>query len=370
MAMKFFPKVVAFVYGYEPSGHFIAAKAIAEFCPNDIIKPVFLNLSEIFPSSSNFIVKTYLELIQKTPIIWNYIYDNPLITKTYQGLGIKFPKFYIDNFAKKLIKLNVNTIFSTHAFSSILTSRENLEIHIKNNFALITDIYAHSFWPKNLDKYFVPHYQTYKSLVENGVDGDKIEVVGMPLRKEFYLEYNVLNLKKKLKISPNITFLITGGSKGLGDIIDIVNIFKGLKHKTNLIVFCGSNTKLKKELNKMKYLSNAKIYPVSYVNNPAVYYAVSDAVIGKAGGITIFEASAMKKMFFIYSPLPGQEERNTKFLVSHHCALNPKNLRELKNLIDDYLINRKDYERYINNFSKIHQKDAPQKIVNFIINNL
>jgi processive 1,2-diacylglycerol beta-glucosyltransferase len=271
---------------------------------------------------------------------------------------------------KKLIKYGIDTIISTHSFSSIITSKQNIKIKIKNNFAVITDIYAHSFWPKNLDMYFVPHYQTYKTLVENGVDSDRIDVCGMPLRKEFYLDYNTEKLKKKLKISSHPTFLITGGSKGIGDIIDVVKIFREIKTKSNVLVFCGSNKKLKKELSYMKYINNVKIYPLGYQKNPALYYAISDMIIGKSGGITIFEVASMKKVFTIYSPLPGQEERNAKFLLNHHSALNPSNPRSLKSIIESFLSNPHYFERYRVNISKLHRKDAPIKISNFIINSI
>lgn len=368
--MNTYPKPLCFIYGYKPSGHQIAALAIAEYLPKDIINPQFISLAEIFPQSSRVVIKSYLEVLQKTPILWKYLYDNQFLSRSFYTLGIKIPEYYINHVHKFLIKYGISTILSTHALSSIITSKENLKIKIKNNFALITDIYAHSFWPKNLDKYFVPHYQTYKTLVENGVNPDNIEVVGMPLRKEFYIEYNIEKMRKKLKISSNPTFLITGGSKGLGDIYDIVKVFSTIKRKTNLIVLCGSNKQLKKELSKIKYLNNTKIYPLGFNNHPAIYYAISDCVIGKAGGITIFETAAFKKSMIIYSPLPGQEERNTKFLKAHNACINPKNKRELKEVIESFYSNRCLFDEIGSNLHKLHKKDTNLKIATYIINSI
>ncbi|MEF3280876.1 MAG: hypothetical protein K6357_07945 [Elusimicrobiota bacterium] len=367
---NYFPKPACFIYGYEPSGHHIAATAIAEYMPPNIIKPYLLSFSNIFPRSSSIIVKSYLEILQKTPILWDYLYDNQFLSQLYYTLGIKIPDFYINQIHKFLIKNGIYTIISTHAFSSIITSKESLKIKIKNNFAIITDIYAHSFWPKNLDRYFVPLYQTYKTLIENGVNQDKIEVVGMPLRKEFYMDYNITKLKKKMKINENPTFLVSGGTKGLGDIMDIVSVFKTVKRKVNLIVFCGFNKKLKQELNKIKYFHNIKIYPLSYQKNPAIYYAISDCIIGKAGGISIFETAAFKKSFIIYSPLPGQEERNARFLDNHQAAFYPQNLRELKSIIESFFINKPLFEKISSNLYKFHKKDASLKIANHIIKSI
>jgi processive 1,2-diacylglycerol beta-glucosyltransferase len=367
---EYFPKPVGFIYGYEPSGHQIAAIAVSEFLPGDIVKPNFFSLSKIFPKASNVLVRSYLEVLQKTPLLWDYLYDNQLLSMAYYNLGIKMPEFYVNHIQKILIRYAVTTIVSTHAFSSMITARENLKIKIHNNFAIITDIYAHCFWPKTLDKYFVPLYETYKTLRENGVDAEKIEVSGMPLRKEFYQEYNKENIKKKLKLDNSPTFLITGGSKGIGEIMEIIDVLKSLHKKVNIIVFCGSNKKLKKSLKKIKYASNARLYPLDYQKNPAIYYAVSDCVIGKSGGITVFETAAFKKPFIIYSPLPGQEEKNAKFLVRHHCALNPDNAKELRSIIDAYFYNHQLFEKLSSNISKLHRKDASLKIANNIINSI
>lgn len=368
--MKNFPKPIGFIYGYQPSGHQIASIGISEFLPKDLIKPYFLNLSEILPGAFGLVAKGYLEIIQKTPLLWDYLYDNWFLSKTYYELGLKVPSFLSNMVARKLIKYGINSIVSSHALSSIITSRENIKIKIRNNFAVITDIYAHSFWPREIDKYFVAHYQTYKTLCENGVSPEKIEVVGMPLRKEFYEDYNHLNLRKKLNIPDRPTFLITGGTKGIGDIVEIVEMFKEIRHKVNIIVFCGSNKNLKNRLKEYRSLPNLKLYILGYQKNPAIYYAVSDMVIGKSGGITIFETAAMKKMFVIYSPLPGQEERNAKFLTDHHCALNPETIRNLKNIIEGFIGHREYYEKYINNLHKLHKKDASLKIANRIVENV
>jgi hypothetical protein len=56
---KNFPRNVAFVYGYKPSGHYSVALALYEFMPSNIVKPHLFNLSDILPASSQF-VRGYL----------------------------------------------------------------------------------------------------------------------------------------------------------------------------------------------------------------------------------------------------------------------------------------------------------------------
>ncbi len=77
---------------------------------------------------------------------------------------------------------------------------------------------------------------------------------------------------------------------------------------------------------------------------------ISDILLTKAGGVTIFEALAKNLPMILYNPLPGHESGNVHFLLSHNCALlannedsavehirqivnDPSKLDDMKNLI-------------------------------------
>src|SRR3989338_11106053 len=74
-----YPLKVALIYGAKPSGHYAAARAIAEFLPPSIIEPVFIALSEVYPDFGPFVARTYLQVLHKTPALWNYVYDNDFV---------------------------------------------------------------------------------------------------------------------------------------------------------------------------------------------------------------------------------------------------------------------------------------------------
>ena len=58
--------------------------------------------------------------------------------------------------------------------------------------------------------------------------------------------------------------------------------------------------------------------------------SVSDILISKSGGLTATEALAERLPMIILSPIPGQESRNSDFLVSRGAAIKIKGLGELK----------------------------------------
>lgn len=361
---------VGFIYGYEPSGHSVVAKAISEFLPHDVVDFCFLNLSDIFPDAAKIVVRGYLEIIQKAPALWSYLYDNPFLTFIKKSFGRVVPTAYTRKLEKYIFKNSVDFLVSTHALSSNIADRKIMKISLKRHVAVITDIYAHSFWPTDLDRYFVPHYETYKSLVLNGVNEEKVDIVGMPLRKSFYLTYDQKNVRSKLRIKDRFTILITGGTKGLGDIFSILEVIRNINRKLNVVVLCGSNKSLFLKLKSYKDSANIKVIPLGYHQNPAFLYAASDCVVGKPGGVTIFESAAFAKPFIAWGALPGQEEKNKSFLKKHLYALCPKNERELSLIIENLITNKDFYGKYSRNIRTLHKGDSNIRIVNYIMTNM
>ena len=68
-----YPIRVGLLYGHNPSGHYSAARALADFFPASVIEPVFIDLSEVYPNLGSFVAKTYLEILNKTPALWDYV---------------------------------------------------------------------------------------------------------------------------------------------------------------------------------------------------------------------------------------------------------------------------------------------------------
>ena len=123
-----YPIKTALIYGYEPSGHLCAAKAIADFLPPSVVEPVFINLSEIYPKLGPFVAKTYLEILHKTPALWSYTYDNQTIAAAAKRIKTAFMPFYSKKLQNHLIKKNIDAVISTHALSSMMLAKRIAEL--------------------------------------------------------------------------------------------------------------------------------------------------------------------------------------------------------------------------------------------------
>jgi processive 1,2-diacylglycerol beta-glucosyltransferase len=65
--------------------------------------------------------------------------------------------------------------------------------------------------------------------------------------------------------------------------------------------------------------------------------AAADLVVTKPGGLTTSETLARGAVMVIVNPIPGQESRNSDFLLENGCAIKANNLTTLTHKIDALL---------------------------------
>jgi len=367
-----YPIRVGLLYGHKPSGHYSAARALADFFPASIIEPVFIDLSEVYPNLGSFVAKTYLEILNKTPALWDYIYDNNFVAMAAMGIKTAVFPYYSKKLIEVLRKKNIDAVVSTHALAAMLLAKGDdsgaaagshthrtwgkplwgerpapqssgkgaaRPLKAAPLFAVLTDFYAHSYWPsEGVELYFSPDGTAAAGLKANGVAPSRIVTTGIPVRKEFLIQGDSLRKRKELGLQANLfTALIAGGSKGLGDIMLSVETLKKFLGKIQLIVMCGENKKLcgslEKNLAGQKHLKIIN----DFVEDPADYYRAADLIIGKAGGVTIAETMALNKPMLLFSSLPGQEEHNARFLIKNRLADFAEDPRQLENMMRRYL---------------------------------
>ena len=107
----------------------------------------------------------------------------------------------------------------------------------------------HPFWISvGIDTYAVASDYTKEKLLFEGIEDQRIKVVGIPIDTKFSLVYDKLNLCRKFGMQPDkFTVLITTGSFGMGPIEEIVDLaYKDVQ----IIVVCAHNKSLYQRLKK------------------------------------------------------------------------------------------------------------------------
>ena len=101
----------------------------------------------------------------------------------------------------------------------------------------------------------------------------------------------------------------------------------------------GKNPTLERRLaDDARGLKHA-VQVVGFVSNVFDYMRAADVLVSKPGGLTSSEALAAELPLVMLRPLPGQEERNTRYLEAGGAGLRVQTTRELVHALDGLLSN-------------------------------
>jgi processive 1,2-diacylglycerol beta-glucosyltransferase len=296
-----------------PSGHHQVANAITEYVTqrsNDIECKKIDVLNSWNPLLETMITKTYLSWIQRFPMSYAWVYRK----FAYKGNKKRSYKYYEVLFQKEMEKIiakeKPDLIICTHAFPSYLVD------NIKKSGAcrvpllnVYTDFFINDVWGREMVNYhFVSDSCMKSSLMRDySISERNIVISGIPIDESFSSTSHTIKAKKEINI------IISGGSAGLGNIMELLSNSRCEK-RVKLFVLCGNNKQLFHEISKR---NDKNIQALPYISSRKKMndlYNVADGIITKPGGVTISEAIKKKIPIFIHSALPGQEEINLRHL--------------------------------------------------------
>jgi len=271
-----------------------------------------------YPVLEKIVNQAYMSVIKRTPKVWDYMYDNPKIVKKSQSIKKFLHKTSHAKIEKLFAKYKPDTVVCTQAFPCGMVA--DYKVAKKLDFTLIgvlTDYAPHSFWiNEGVDYYIVPSMEAKDRFIKKGVAAAAIKPYGIPIRAKFanHPDKNLIAQKLGLDLSVPVV-LIMGGGQGLGPIKGVVKSLEKIEEPMQMIVLTGINKKLVKWITKRVDKSPKKIVYYEYANNVDELMEISTLIITKPGGMTTSESLAKGLPMVVINPIPGQEVRNTDFLL-------------------------------------------------------
>ncbi|MCL4439576.1 MAG: glycosyltransferase, partial [Firmicutes bacterium] len=133
------------------------------------------------------------------------------------------------------------------------------------------------------------------------------------------------------------TVLVMGGGLGLGEIETVIQTLGNADIDLGIVSVAGKNDRLRTKLQLISTVNKVTVF--GFVENIAEVMSVSDFIVTKPGGLTTAEVLATGLPMIIVNPLPGQEDRNTEFLLNSGVAVKVRKTGQLvpriKNLISN-----------------------------------
>ncbi|NLJ41954.1 MAG: hypothetical protein GX352_10180 [Clostridiales bacterium] len=292
---------------------------------------------QTFPLLNGLFIFFYCQLIRWFPFIYDWYYritdsKNPLSVwhRILSKIGSKKMLQLITHCSPRII---ICTFPTPAGVISRLKEIGKIDISLA---VVVTDVTSHSQWiHKTADRYFLAANAPVASFLEKGVLEEKIQITGIPIRPQFESPIPNPGFWLKHNLDPSIfTLLIMGGGRGMMPGVD--KICKRLAAMTlpmQIIALTGSNKALAMKLKVIVRDSSIPIRVIDYVENIAPVMKGAHLLLSKAGGITVFEALAVKLPLLIYKPLPGHEMCNVRFLLENNAALKADNVSQAVKLI-------------------------------------
>src|SRR5690606_11449412 len=104
-----------------------------------------------------------------------------------------------------------------------------------------------------------------------------------------------------------------------------------------VVVVAGRNEALAEELRKGTPPARHRVKVLGFTRELDELMAVADLVVSKPGGLTTSEVLARGAAMVIVNPIPGQESRNSDFLLENGAAIKVNNVSTLAYKIDTLL---------------------------------
>jgi len=289
------------------------------------------------------VVNIYLRILEKFPWFWGWLYSSKLV----MFVTLPMRKFTASFKAKKILALLreyqpaivISTEFVTTGIPAYLKSKG---LYRGKLVAVFSDYHLHPFWLfDEVDQYWCNIPEQVAEMKAMGIDGSKIVLTGSVVPQKFLKQISREQACLETEVLTSMPMvLVTSGAQARLRIKD--TLLKLLKSPVSfqVVVVCGRNEEMKKELSKITGPSNHPLKVLGYVINMDVLMSAASVLVGKTGGPTIIEAMVKDLPVVITDVSPGHELINLEYLKQKGLVEYGRIPREVVFLVEEILQKR------------------------------
>jgi processive 1,2-diacylglycerol beta-glucosyltransferase len=194
-----------------------------------------------------------------------------------------------------------------------------------------TDFETHRLWVNQpCDHYFTATEEGARYLARWGVPARDITTTGIPIHPEFTEPKDRLTslARHGLKGDRPVILQMAGGF-GVGPIEALYRALLDVEVPLEVMVVTGRNEVLKAQLETVSVPERHRCRVFGFTKHIDELMAGADLVLSKPGGLTTSESLARGAGMVIVNPTPGQEYRNSDFLLENGAAIKVNNIATL-----------------------------------------
>lgn len=280
--------------------------------------------------------QAYLDLVNRAPHVLGYLYDlldRPRGPKQKSDrLRVLVERLNLRSVRKLLQSEPWDVIINTHFLSAeiIASLRQDKEVDTPH-MTVTTDYETHRLWVANpCDHYCTATEEGAAYLEHWDVNRSNITVTGIPIHPAFSERQDRATcLRSQGLVGDRTIVLQLAGGFGVGPIEKIYRGLLEIDVPLEIVSVAGRNEEIKKEIEEMQVPPRHRSKVIGFTETIHELMAVADLVISKPGGLTTSEVLASGAAMAIINPVPGQEARNSDFLLENGAAIKINNVATL-----------------------------------------
>ena len=314
--------------------------------------------------------KFYLDIVNLAPHAMGYFYDltDKPTRANKRGDRLRFilEQLNLKKFDKFLKSQPWDLVINTHFLPAemIASEKKNKRLSLPQVTAT-TDFETHRLWVNPpCERYFTATEEGTRYLQHCGVPAGHAEATGIPVHPVFATPKDRGECLKKHGLSGDRPILLQlAGGFGVGPIEKITAALLAVDRPVDLVVVAGKNEKVREKLGKLKPPKGQRLKVIGFTKEIDELMLCSDLVITKPGGLTTSETLARGAIMVIVNPIPGQESRNSDFLLENGAAIKANNIATLAYKITELLQDKPRLEQIRKNIHRIARPNAAFDVV-------
>ena len=309
------------------SGHKSAAAALEAAVRNRLgVESVrTLDVLETTPELyRTFYDDAYFSLVEAVPWLVGWGYEaNDMPFKLGGSISL-WDRINTTSTVKAIKAFNPDLVLCTHflpvRLMALMLTRGTMAARLE---VISTDYDFQGLWLSNtFNHFFVAREETRAHLIGLGLPPDRLTASGIPVRPEMLGPIDRGQVLARFGLrSDRPIVLVSAGAAGGGYAATIVRQLTGITEPFQAVVVCGRNDKLKREIEELVSDRTDQFRVLGFTDQMADLMRVSSLFVGKPGGLSSSECMAVGLPMVLIKPIPGQEERNSDFLLEEGAAI-------------------------------------------------
>lgn len=341
------PKNILVLSAAVGAGHLRAAQAVElalrELAPDAHVENVDV-LTLTNPLFRRVYGSAYLDLVNKAPHVLGYFYDlldQPRRPRSRRDrLRLALEKLNLKKLTAFLSERPWDIVVNTHFLpAEILADLRKQRKLIIPQMTVTTDFETHRLWVNQpCDHYTTATDEGKAYLVHWGVPAENITVTGIPIHPVFAKpKAREAALKNQGLVGDRPVVLQLAGGFGVGPIEQLYRQLLSILTPLEVVVVCGKNEKTRGKLSKITAPPRHRVKVIGFTTEMDELLCAADLVLSKPGGLTTSEILARGAAFAIVNPIPGQESRNSDYLLENGAAVKINNIPTMAQKLEPLL---------------------------------